>query len=135
MSDKYEDIDLTDEYLRALLDKAPLLSLERALIEEVISVRADVESKSEIGHAVSDAWRDAYDDAQREIAALRAEYSTWHPSVVHDCCVAVQQVKTLGDTVERQYGGDTGMANLEAWVNLGQMRAALHVEHPTTEES
>lgn len=95
MSDKYEDIDFTDEYLRDLLDKTPLLSLERALIEEVISLRADVESKSEIGHAASDSWREAHDAAQREIEAMREKYSTWHPSVVHDCCVMVQQVRMV----------------------------------------
>ena len=65
MSDKYEDIDFTDEYLRELLASEGLLPLERALIEEVISLRDDVKSKSESGHAVSDAWREAHDEAQR----------------------------------------------------------------------
>lgn len=54
MSDKYEDIDLTDEYLRELLASDGLTSLERALIEEVISLREDVENKSEIGHHLFD---------------------------------------------------------------------------------
>ena len=71
MGDKHEDIDLTDEYLAFLLASDGLLSLERALIEEIISLRSDVESKSEIGHAASDSWREAHEEAQREIEAMR----------------------------------------------------------------
>jgi len=92
MGDKHEDIDLTDEYLASLLASDGLLSLERTLIEEIISLRSDVESKSEIGHAASDSWHEAHEEAQREIEAMREKYSTWHPTVVHDCCVMVQNV-------------------------------------------
>lgn len=121
MSDKYEDIDFTDEYLRELLASEGLLPLERALIEEVISLRDDVKSKSESGHAVSDAWREAHDEAQREIEAMREKYSTWHPSVVHDCCVMVQNVRMV-------LRHETAYSTITKWKIEDALKVDLHDE-------
>ena len=121
MSDKYEDIDFTDEYLRELLASDGLMSLERALIEEIISLRADVESKSEIGHAASDSWREAHEEAQREIEAMREKYSTWHPTVVHDCCGMVQNVHMV-------LKHEVNMSNVPKWKIEDALKVDLHGE-------
>lgn len=49
-----------------------------------------------------DEWRARALAAETESAELREQMSTMHPSVVHDCCVIVQQVTALADTIEAE---------------------------------
>lgn len=51
---------------------------------------------------VVDQILDALDAAEEENAELREQMRTMHPSVVHDCCVAVAQVRQLADTIESE---------------------------------
>lgn len=60
-------------------------------------------------------------DASRFIATIEV----MHPSVVHDCCVAVEQVRKLADTIEAEIApftkpGDRTVAD--------RIRAALVVK-------
>lgn len=121
MTIDYGDVEFSDDDLQALLASIDLTDLERILVEEVISLRDDVESKSEIGHAVSNAWREAHDEAQREIEAMREKYSTWHPSVVHDCCVMVQNVRMV-------LRHETAYSTITKWKIEDALKVDLHDE-------
>ena len=74
MTIDYGDVEFSDDDLQALLASIDLTDLERILVEEVISLRDDVESKSEIGHAVSNAWREAHDVHAETVEKVREFY-------------------------------------------------------------
>jgi len=62
-----------------------------------------------------------------EVIVLREEMRTMHKSVVHDCCVAVQQVQRLADTIEKEIAPIVG----DKPTVVDRIRAALVIEYPT----